>query len=203
MGVTLRAQQKPYTVEQLQALDKSQSWEELVGHLQDIPPAKRGPAWNKLVGDGCFAFPNAEEPIAEYCAGLLRSVVLSEPANTDFVWKTAQWIRRNRVSWGAIQYFAKAGIKPGEERCKDGDLHEALISALGMPAARNGELVSQAQKLAFDVCWPATKVPLMHEYKENFDSTAAYFLVNSCKGLKSKDALSPEQVKKCDGLPAE
>lgn len=193
---TLNAQQKPYTMEDLRVLDQRKSWEELIGHLLDVPPAKRNAEWNKMVGDGCFAFENLDEPYAEYCTILLKSVTEAEPANTGFAWKAAHWVRRNRASWSAVPFYIKAGLKSGDERCKDSDLPVALVSALSLPQDVNAIVIAQAQRLAFDACWPATKEPLMKEFADG----NSYFLGNVCKGLKSKDALSAEQAKRCEGM---
>jgi hypothetical protein len=40
---------KEFGMADLQALEKKAAWEELLGHAEDIPPAQRGAAWDKLV----------------------------------------------------------------------------------------------------------------------------------------------------------
>jgi hypothetical protein len=62
--VGARASAKDYEMADLQALDKSSSWEELIVHLKDIPPSKRDGKW---------------QTIAEHAgAGLLGSVKIGE-----------------------------------------------------------------------------------------------------------------------------
>ncbi len=44
-----RAEEKKYTMADLEALAKSESWAELLPHLEDIPPAQRNPKWQAVV----------------------------------------------------------------------------------------------------------------------------------------------------------
>jgi hypothetical protein len=58
-----RAAEK-YELADLQALEKQQSWEELVEHLGDLPPSKRDATWMKIAEHGCAAL-LAADPIDE------------------------------------------------------------------------------------------------------------------------------------------
>jgi hypothetical protein len=40
---------KDFSMADLQALEKKSAWEELLGHAEDVPPARRGAAWEGLV----------------------------------------------------------------------------------------------------------------------------------------------------------
>lgn len=44
-----RGQEKKYTIEDLQALVKSGSWDEASQHLEDVPPSKRDTRWKTVV----------------------------------------------------------------------------------------------------------------------------------------------------------
>jgi hypothetical protein len=44
-----QAKENVYTMADLQALAARQSWEELLGHAEDVPPAQRTAAWDSLV----------------------------------------------------------------------------------------------------------------------------------------------------------
>jgi hypothetical protein len=45
----LQAKDNPYTLADLQALASRSSWEELLGHAEDVPPAQRTAVWDNLV----------------------------------------------------------------------------------------------------------------------------------------------------------
>ncbi len=45
----LQAKENVYTMADLQALAARQSWEELLGHAEDVPPAQRTAAWDNLI----------------------------------------------------------------------------------------------------------------------------------------------------------
>ena len=45
----VKAKEGTYSMADLQALEKKGSWEELLGHAEDVPPAQRGAPWDKLV----------------------------------------------------------------------------------------------------------------------------------------------------------
>jgi hypothetical protein len=45
----LQAKENVYTMADLQALAARSSWEELLAHAEDVPPAQRTPAWDSLI----------------------------------------------------------------------------------------------------------------------------------------------------------
>jgi len=184
---------KPYTLKDLQALDQRQSWQELLAHLQDLPPADRGAEWNRVVEHACIQPGQMEGYLAENCLEALKSVLASEPQNQDFAWKAGKWARINLASWAAVPFFNKALAKAQDARCKDVDVSRAVVSGLGLPADTNKDVLSQAQTLAFGTCWPATKEAVMKEFAEG----NGYFLSNTCPSLKQKGALSGDQLKMC------
>lgn len=53
---------KPYTMNDLVALEKNAAWTEIVAHLDDIPPAKRDAEWTRIL----------ETAAVEYTAGLAK-----------------------------------------------------------------------------------------------------------------------------------
>jgi hypothetical protein len=50
----VNAPTKPYTLEDLQALDRQKAWSELFAHLRDVRPSQRGPAWNQIATHVCL-----------------------------------------------------------------------------------------------------------------------------------------------------
>jgi len=47
-----RAEDKKYTLQDLEALAKNESWSELTQHLEDVPPVKRNKKWEKVAEQG-------------------------------------------------------------------------------------------------------------------------------------------------------
>jgi hypothetical protein len=47
---------KKYTIEDLEALANSESWDELVSHLEDIAPAKRDKKWQGIAEKGAIGY---------------------------------------------------------------------------------------------------------------------------------------------------
>lgn len=187
------AEQKPYTLKDLQALEQREAWPELLAHLNDVPPAERSADWNRVVERACLP-DGMEDYLEERCHNALSSVLNSEPQNMEFAWKAGKWARRHRASWAAVPFFARAVQKAGDPRCKDGDVLEAVVSGLGLPADRSADVVKQSQKLAFQRCWPDTK----ESVKNAFGRQEGYFRDNTCGALKQKGALSKLQAARCD-----
>ncbi len=50
-SLTVYASEERYSIEDLTALHKAQSWNELLSHANDIRPSKRDAAWQSLVAD--------------------------------------------------------------------------------------------------------------------------------------------------------
>ena len=189
-----QAEDRKYTLQDLQVLEKNQGWDELLKHIQDVPPAARQADWNRVMEHACLAPHNADDDYhSEWCAGQLKSLVLSEPQNTDLAWKAGKWVRLHRASWVAVPFFAKAIAKSGDARCKDEDVLLAVVSGLGLPADSNADVVKSSRDLAFQKCWPASEETL----KKAFSESTGYLRDNTCSGMKQKGALSSLQAKRC------
>ncbi len=192
MAGSVHAEDQRYSVQDLQALQQSKSWDELMMHLWDVPPSQRNANWNRIVESACTRLEPMDGTLAQYCVEPLKAVLNSEPTNTDLAWKAGKWARLNLNAAGAIPFFAKAGLKAGDPRCKDPDVSLAVISGLGLPADSEKEIVQQSQKIAFDTCWAAVSQELKKELKPN-----SYISQNACPGLKKKGALSKTDAAKC------
>lgn len=191
----------PYTMADLEALQKRGQWAELIAHLQDIPPSARQGAWNRLAVQACvdgqypqyLTLNDITYPLNERCNEMLESVVTAEPANADQAWTIAKWARVNRAPWYAVRFFDQAIAKPGDARCKDEDVALAVNAALALPAGSNTRAVEQAQSLAFGRCWEA----LRGSIEKAFSQESGYYLDNSCPSLKKKKALPKGREDKC------
>lgn len=54
LGGAVRAEEKRYSMKDLEALARSESWGELLQHLEDVPPAKRDAAWQRIAEKGAL-----------------------------------------------------------------------------------------------------------------------------------------------------
>jgi hypothetical protein len=198
IGIALCAPQtyaddKKYTLQDLQVLEKSKAWPELFGHLEDVAPAQRDAAWNQLVMNACFQKEQTSPYYDEWCFPQLLSIVNANPANTDLAWQAGKWARQRRAQWTAVPFFHKAALKSGDPRCKDEDVSIAVLAALGQPAAKDPELIRLSQDLAFEKCWPELSAGLKKGIGEG-----SYVFTNACAGMKKKGALSGIQTKRCE-----
>jgi len=189
----LRADDKKYSLADLHVLANQKSWGELFRHIQDVPPSQRTAEWNQIMADACTEYPTHDNDSSEWCYTELNSLTVAEPQNTDLAWKAGKWARRHRADWAAIPFFAKAVTKTDEARCKDEDLAPAVISGLGMPPSSSTNIVQPSKTLAFDICWTALRPVLLKKMAD----AGGYFKENACAGLKNKNALSADDLKKC------
>gem|GEM_PF-2096180 len=67
-----------YSMEDLRALVKSESWTELVKNIKDVPPAKRDAEWNAIAEKMAVALVSSESS-AERRAGLTRDLIREFP----------------------------------------------------------------------------------------------------------------------------
>lgn len=194
------AEQKPYTLQDLQALDRRKAWSELFTHLQDVPPSRRGPAWNQLVKHACLQPYESSDWWDSWkidaCNESLQIAMNSEPQNEKLAWSAAKWAVGVRDWSGAVPFFTHVVQKQGDARCVDPDLISAVGAGLALSPSdkKNGSTIKQSQKLAFTVCWPATRNEVFRRFEH---STSAYF-INVCEPLQQKAVLSPEQQMRCE-----
>jgi hypothetical protein len=189
----VRAEDTRYTLKDLQALDQRHATNELLAHLQDVPPSQRTADYDLVVKHACLPTEGLDEDVAPYCLEPLQSVLAAAPNDRDFAWKAGKWVHVNLASWTAAPFFAAALVTPDDARCQDKDVTEAIVSGMEQSAQTQKAVVAASQKLAFDVCWPAPKAALI----EGLNNGASDFQANSCAGLKKKNALSNLQTKRC------
>jgi len=106
--------------------------------------------------------------------------------------KAGKMLRR----YGAVPYrpmllFAKATSAKDGAACKDPDVADAVIAALDLP--REQASVKAAQEVAFESCWPALQARL----RSTMISAGSSRLLNSCKQLRAKKALTTLQEELC------
>ena len=187
--------QERYGIQDLQALEKSKSWSELFSHLEDVPPSKRDAEWRHVAINACLQEDYQQYYTEDWCGEQLKSFVDASPKDRELAWKSGKWSRKHRVNWFAVSFFDKAIVEEGDPRCKDVDVGVAVVSALGLPADSNKEVVQQGKDLAFGKCWSALK-PLV---KKEFREAGSYFRDNTCTDLKGKKELSSSELQQCAG----
>jgi hypothetical protein len=185
----------------LQALKNRQDWNELLAHLKDIPASQRGHEWNELARAVCLRpFDNAdwrESWKIDECMQTLTSVMNAEPSDNDFAIKAGKWAVSVRSFSDAVPFFAHAVQTAGDPACKDPAIIAAASAGLALSPGerRNLPIIQQSQKLAFTICWPATR----DEVFRRFDNIGTdQYLLNVCDLLKSNEALQPNRQMVCE-----
>src|SRR5262249_3935709 len=117
------AQRKRYSLDNLQALDKTGAWDELGEHLTDVVPRQRGPQWNRIAEHVCL---RPIEPIDAYshdaldglraCGRLLGPATASEPNNKAFALRVAKFFGRSQFQSLAVPFSARAISSPHDAR---------------------------------------------------------------------------------------
>lgn len=99
-----KAKGQTYTMADLEALDKKGSHEELLSHAEDITPANRTPAWEKLV----------EKAASGYMASLTKG-----SASFEGVWTSSSFVKRYPFLTKSQDFMTKRGEagKSAAERC--------------------------------------------------------------------------------------
>lgn len=111
----------------------------------------------------------------------------SDPALTL---KVAKLARKSMNAQGAVPFFEKA-IAGNKAACKDEDATLAVVAGLGLPADSPNMTKSKA---LLAICYDAMKVEVLKAFDASPDG---YFGKNTCDFLKSKNAISGLQAKKC------
>lgn len=93
------AEAKRYSLADLQALLESQSWSELVGHLEDVAPAKRNAAWKTVVEAAAKGYVTHQK---------LDKNPLGALVAADLFTKRYTWIKKRKAF---MEVRASAGIK--------------------------------------------------------------------------------------------
>jgi len=99
-----KAKGQTYTMADLDALDKKGSYEELLSHAEDIAPAQRTPAWEKLV----------EKAASGYMASLTKG-----SSSFEGVWTSQSFVKRYPFLTKSQDFMTKRGEagKSAAERC--------------------------------------------------------------------------------------
>jgi len=106
--------------------------------------------------------------------------------------KAGKMTRKIMNAWVAIPFFAKAfDNKKGD--CKDEDVKLAVASAINLPTSSNKEVVDQAKKIGFELCYKENEASILKVAQ--IDS---YAFTNVCKELVAKGALTGLKAKKCN-----
>jgi hypothetical protein len=124
----------------------------------------------------------------DMCQDGLKRWVEAHPGDA---FKAGKMTRKIMNSWVAVPLFAQAfDQKIGD--CKDEDVNLSVVSALELPPDRSDDVVPDAEKIGFDLCFAEMKDALV-----NASGETSYSLKNMCPGLMAKNAVSGLRLAKC------
>lgn len=127
----------------------------------------------------------------EFCHEALLRWVEKTPADA---FKAGKMTRQTMNASQAIPFFAKAfELKQGQ--CKDRDVSQAVVSALGLPADANKELLEQARTIAFNLCFADVKEAILKEA-----SAESILFANTCQVFLEKKMLTGFKAEKCKAM---
>jgi hypothetical protein len=188
-----------YKLDDLQALDRRQDWDELLRHLKDISPSQRGHEWHQLAKDVCLrAYDRSdwrESWKLDECNKTLQIVMNAEPSDRAFALKAGKWAVSVRTRSDAVAFFAHAVQEPGDEACQDSDLIAAVGAGLALSPGKmeNIPIIEKSKRLAFTTCWPATRNEVIRRFSIG---TNAYF-TNVCELLEARENLERDNQMIC------
>ncbi len=197
--ISTRSQER-YKLNDLQALDRQQAWDELLVHLKEITPSQRGHEWNQLAKDVCLRpYENSdwwESWKIDECNKTLQAVMNSEPSDTAFALKAGRWSTSVHHWSDAVPFFAHTVQRPGDGACQDPDLIGAVGAGLNLSPGdkQNLPIIEESKRLAFLTCWPATRAEVFRRFSRG-DSA---FLLNVCEPLKAKENLELQKQMLCE-----
>ena len=148
------------------------------------------PVHGQVILDHLDEYPRCQERgyTADACYSALERWLLKHP---DDSFEAGKMARQKVQPWKAVPFFAKAfALSLG--KCQDPDLQESLLSAWGLEASSNGQILEQARKITFDLCFAEMKDPLLVLVQEQ-----GLVFKNACHGLKEKKALPASLRSKC------
>ncbi len=187
---------KKYSFADLQALQKSGNWAELLQHIEDISPSKRDVTWTEMLTVGIDRgfdefLKDGYSYNLSYFVERFMDKYPEARKNKNLSLKVAKNVRKRISNTKAIKYFewALAG-KPSEKNCQDEDLKLSLISSLNLPSKNSKSLI--AKRVAFGSCFSFLKKSIITAMKSGSNG-----LQNSCQGMLDKKALKGISKKKC------
>jgi hypothetical protein len=189
----------PYLQDDLEALDRSEAWDELRLHLTDIPPAKRGPRWNEMAEHACLQRQD-DEKVLESCARLLNAASAADSNNKEFALRVGKYFGKTEREDLAIPFFVRAVTEPDDPHCGWPELGNAVLAGLHLSPTYDKPLLEQTQNLAFSLCWSELQPKIL----DGFNSYGAWlFLRNACPTLMRKVTLPLKQRVECERAMAE
>lgn len=184
----------------LRALESREEWDELLAHLKDIPASQRGHEWNELARAVCLRPYDSsdwwESWKIDACTRTLTSVMNSAPSDNDLALRAGRWAVSVHSFSDAVPFFAHAVKTAGDPACKDPELIAAVGAGLALSSWEriNRPTIEQSQKLAFTICWPATR----SEVLRRFDQEATAYFDNVCELLKAKESIQQDREMLCE-----
>lgn len=148
--------ERPYTMDDLRALEKQEGWAELVEHLTDVAPAQRDGRWEQLAEKAALAHlvdltPTRTDPFGVAVAG-------------DQLARRLPSVRRSR----AFQERRSAAVLSGFDLCNDRQKQDPTLECLRqlhelVDASKDPGLPMEAGRRAVRVYFPYHAVPFYRE----------------------------------------
>jgi len=113
-----------------------------------------------------------------------------ETLSGDGALAAARWVRKGYSPASAMPLVARA-VSAQASACADALTSEVVLAALELPD--EDTRAPAARKVAFETCWSALSATL----KKTQIGASKYRLVNSCKAMRSKRALTELQDDLC------
>jgi hypothetical protein len=148
--VVLVAAADPYSLQDLQALEKQQDWRELLGHVKDIAPTKRDAEWQRLV---------VKAAIGELAAMQTRGEAFEAALYADALLADVPLLKTQRAF---LDERAKAGLA-GYDKCfgtgyGGNDCADRLLVFVKLDE-KNAALAFDAAKIVRRHVTPSSSVP--------------------------------------------
>jgi len=149
-----------YELADLQALAKSSSWEELVEHLEDLPPSKRDATWLALAEQSCAGLLEAQKIDENSAEGVLRLADRMLKRFGALKQSRAFLAKRAEVGLKAFGFTYSnsrhsAGDDPWMDQLKEFVAADAITADLPQRAAKKVQ-----SRLVAQVAWPLWKTAL-------------------------------------------
>ena len=132
-----------------------------------------------------------EDYTGDFCQDALKRWVEAHPSDA---FKAGKMTRKIMNSWAAVPFFAQA-FDQNVGDCKDEDVKLSVVSALDLPADRDDNVIPQARKIGFDLCFNDMKNALVDALDDS-----RYAFKNLCHDLAAKGAISGMKLEKCQAL---
>ncbi|MBT4762805.1 MAG: hypothetical protein HOO06_14005 [Bdellovibrionaceae bacterium] len=188
--------EKKYSLTDLEALQKSNSWKELLEHIEDVVPAKRDKKWNEILNTalekGLDDFIKKDHSYElQFFTRRFMDRYPQAQKNSQLSFRVAKAVRKKVSDTKAIKYFLWGLSKnPTKQQCSDEDLKLSVISSMNL--SQKSDSAKFAKKVAFGPCFSELKSTI-----KDAINTSKNGMSNGCQGMIQHKALKGATAGKC------